>query len=236
MIRYNKSLLGNDLGKFPAPLLMNTVHFSMQAVLSKSITWYWSERFQPSVAMSWKDYFMIGKLIIFLSLSSLCYIYSVDFIGYHLISLVLSFLIFWCSNVVVLQLLSLLVRWLCLLIFFRLTFLSTNATDGICLSQLYRLLLGQQWILTWAMHPLFLYQSRLLQWLVVLPSLLCHQEMICHFNVLYLIKHTYLFSLLILFSLVAEFNLCFCSVNQLLQYFFFYLLLLSGESHVNLVL
>ncbi|KAM6549885.1 hypothetical protein CsatB_021561 [Cannabis sativa] len=55
---YNKSLLGNDLGKFPAPLLMNTVHFTMQAVLSKSITWYWSERFQTNVVMSWRDYFM----------------------------------------------------------------------------------------------------------------------------------------------------------------------------------
>ncbi|XP_062105805.1 probable sugar phosphate/phosphate translocator At1g06470 [Humulus lupulus] len=55
---YNKSLLGKDLGKFPAPLLMNTVHFTMQAVLSKSITWYWSERFQTSVVMSWRDYFM----------------------------------------------------------------------------------------------------------------------------------------------------------------------------------
>ncbi|EXC03844.1 putative sugar phosphate/phosphate translocator [Morus notabilis] len=54
---YNKSLLGNDLGKFPAPLLMNTVHFAMQAMLSKSITWYWSNRFQPNVAMSWTDYF-----------------------------------------------------------------------------------------------------------------------------------------------------------------------------------
>ncbi|PON96502.1 Sugar phosphate transporter domain containing protein [Trema orientale] len=55
---YNKSLLGNDLGKFPAPLLMNTVHFAMQAILSKSITWYWSHRFQPSFAMSWRDYFL----------------------------------------------------------------------------------------------------------------------------------------------------------------------------------
>ncbi|XP_048327614.2 probable sugar phosphate/phosphate translocator At1g06470 isoform X1 [Ziziphus jujuba] len=55
---YNKSLLGDDMGRFPAPLLMNTVHFAMQAILSKAITWYWSNRFQPSVAMSWKDYFM----------------------------------------------------------------------------------------------------------------------------------------------------------------------------------
>ncbi|XP_031253356.1 probable sugar phosphate/phosphate translocator At1g06470 [Pistacia vera] len=53
---YNKTLLGDDMGKFPAPLLMNTVHFTMQAVLSKAITWFWSHRFQPSVAMSWRDY------------------------------------------------------------------------------------------------------------------------------------------------------------------------------------
>ncbi|XP_022774663.1 probable sugar phosphate/phosphate translocator At1g06470 [Durio zibethinus] len=54
---YNKTLLGDDLGKFPAPLLMNTVHFTMQAVLSRAITWYWSCRFQPSIPMSWRDYF-----------------------------------------------------------------------------------------------------------------------------------------------------------------------------------
>ncbi|XP_004303208.1 PREDICTED: probable sugar phosphate/phosphate translocator At1g06470-like [Fragaria vesca subsp. vesca] len=54
---YNKSLLGDNLGKFPAPLLMNTVHFTMQAILSKGITWYWSHRFKTSVTMSWKDYF-----------------------------------------------------------------------------------------------------------------------------------------------------------------------------------
>ncbi|EYU30743.1 hypothetical protein MIMGU_mgv1a017962mg [Erythranthe guttata] len=53
---YNKTLLGDDMGKFPAPLLMNTVHFSMQAALSKAITWFWSERFYSPV-MSWKDYF-----------------------------------------------------------------------------------------------------------------------------------------------------------------------------------
>uniref|UniRef100_A0A5B6ZEX0 Sugar phosphate transporter domain-containing protein n=1 Tax=Davidia involucrata TaxID=16924 RepID=A0A5B6ZEX0_DAVIN len=55
---YNKTLLGDDLGKFPAPLLMNTFHFTMQAVLSKAITWIWSHRFQPSVTMSWRDYFV----------------------------------------------------------------------------------------------------------------------------------------------------------------------------------
>ncbi|XP_057955840.1 probable sugar phosphate/phosphate translocator At1g06470 isoform X2 [Malania oleifera] len=57
LVWYNKTLLGDDMGKFPAPLLMNTVHFSMQAVLSKAITWFWSQRFQPGVTMSWRDYF-----------------------------------------------------------------------------------------------------------------------------------------------------------------------------------
>ncbi|XP_051125561.1 probable sugar phosphate/phosphate translocator At1g06470 [Andrographis paniculata] len=54
---YNKTLLGDDLGKFPAPLLMNTFHFAMQAALSKAITWFWSHRFHSPV-MSWKDYFV----------------------------------------------------------------------------------------------------------------------------------------------------------------------------------
>ncbi|XP_042514431.1 probable sugar phosphate/phosphate translocator At1g06470 isoform X2 [Macadamia integrifolia] len=55
---YNKTLLGDDLGKFPAPMLMNTVHFGMQAFLSNAITWFWAKRFRPRVAMSWRDYFM----------------------------------------------------------------------------------------------------------------------------------------------------------------------------------
>ncbi|GKV02701.1 hypothetical protein SLEP1_g15099 [Rubroshorea leprosula] len=54
---YNKTLLGDHLGKFPAPLLMNTIHFTMQAVLSKLITWHWSHRFRQTVPMSWNDYF-----------------------------------------------------------------------------------------------------------------------------------------------------------------------------------
>lgn len=54
---YNKSLLGDDLGKFPAPLLMNTIHFGMQAVLSKAITWIWWERFHKDVHITWGDYF-----------------------------------------------------------------------------------------------------------------------------------------------------------------------------------
>nr|GEX94042.1 probable sugar phosphate/phosphate translocator At1g06470 [Tanacetum cinerariifolium] len=55
---YNKVLLGDHMGKFPAPLLMNTIHFSMQAVFSNVVTYIWSKRFQPTVTMSWKDYFM----------------------------------------------------------------------------------------------------------------------------------------------------------------------------------
>uniref|UniRef100_A0A7N0RGV2 Sugar phosphate transporter domain-containing protein n=1 Tax=Kalanchoe fedtschenkoi TaxID=63787 RepID=A0A7N0RGV2_KALFE len=54
---YNKILLGDHLGKFPAPLLMNTVHFLMQAIISLTITNCWSQKFQPSVSMSWKDFF-----------------------------------------------------------------------------------------------------------------------------------------------------------------------------------
>lgn len=59
--RYNKTLLGDDMGRFPAPMLMNTIHFSMQAVFANAVTYFWSERFQPTVTMSWKDYFMRGK-------------------------------------------------------------------------------------------------------------------------------------------------------------------------------
>ncbi|XP_008449498.2 probable sugar phosphate/phosphate translocator At1g06470 isoform X3 [Cucumis melo] len=36
---------------------MNTVHFTMQAVLSNLITWIWSSRFQSCVTMTWRDYF-----------------------------------------------------------------------------------------------------------------------------------------------------------------------------------
>ncbi|MFS7936303.1 hypothetical protein Hanom_Chr05g00413981 [Helianthus anomalus] len=58
---YNKKLWGDDQGKFPAPLLMDTIHFGMQAVFSKAIVYFWSERFKPTRTMSWKDYFMRGK-------------------------------------------------------------------------------------------------------------------------------------------------------------------------------
>ncbi|KAI3696104.1 hypothetical protein L1987_79113 [Smallanthus sonchifolius] len=55
---YNKTLLGDDMGRFPAPLLMNTVHFAMQAVLSRGIIYFWSQKFEPTVPMARKDYFM----------------------------------------------------------------------------------------------------------------------------------------------------------------------------------
>ncbi|XP_058106594.1 probable sugar phosphate/phosphate translocator At1g06470 [Magnolia sinica] len=55
---YNKTLLGDKLGKFPAPFLMNTIHFGMQAILSKAIVRFWSQKLQPGVKMSWRDYFL----------------------------------------------------------------------------------------------------------------------------------------------------------------------------------
>lgn len=55
---YNKTLLGDKLGKFPAPLLMNTVHFALQAALSKIILLFQAKGIDAAVDMSWKDYFM----------------------------------------------------------------------------------------------------------------------------------------------------------------------------------
>ncbi|XP_058100868.1 probable sugar phosphate/phosphate translocator At1g06470 isoform X2 [Magnolia sinica] len=55
---YNKTLLGDKLGNFPAPMLMNTIHFTMQAVLSKAIIRFCCQSLQPSVEISWSDYFM----------------------------------------------------------------------------------------------------------------------------------------------------------------------------------
>lgn len=55
---YNKTLLGDKLGKFPAPLLMNTVHFALQAALSKIIMLFQAKGLDTAVEMSWKDYFM----------------------------------------------------------------------------------------------------------------------------------------------------------------------------------
>jgi hypothetical protein len=58
--RYNKTLLGDKLGKFPAPLLMNTVHFALQAGLSKLIIFLQSKGPEAAVEMGWKDYFIRG--------------------------------------------------------------------------------------------------------------------------------------------------------------------------------
>lgn len=59
-VRYNKTLLGDKLGKFPAPLLMNTVHFALQAGLSRLIIFFQSKGPDSAVEMRWKDYFMRG--------------------------------------------------------------------------------------------------------------------------------------------------------------------------------
>ena len=67
--RYNKTLLGDKLGKFPAPLLMNTVHFALQAALSKIIVLFQAKGLDGAVEMSWKDYFMRGVHLLGLSIS-----------------------------------------------------------------------------------------------------------------------------------------------------------------------
>uniref|UniRef100_K3Y426 Sugar phosphate transporter domain-containing protein n=1 Tax=Setaria italica TaxID=4555 RepID=K3Y426_SETIT len=59
---YNKTLLGDKLGKFPAPLLMNTVHFALQAGLSKLIIFFQPMGPDSGVEMGWKDYFMRAVL------------------------------------------------------------------------------------------------------------------------------------------------------------------------------
>jgi solute carrier family 35 protein C2 len=61
--RYNKTLLGDKLGKFPAPLLMNTVHFALQAGLSKIIMLFQTKGVENAVEMGWKDYFMRGLYV-----------------------------------------------------------------------------------------------------------------------------------------------------------------------------
>lgn len=53
---YNKLLLGETLGKFPAPLLMNTIHFSMQAIISSLLVHFWCGKIQSPIRMTWKDY------------------------------------------------------------------------------------------------------------------------------------------------------------------------------------
>ncbi|CAL9119510.1 unnamed protein product [Musa textilis] len=55
---YNKTLLGDKLGKFPAPLLMNTFHFALQAILSKIVVCIQSRKGDVAIKMTWKDYFI----------------------------------------------------------------------------------------------------------------------------------------------------------------------------------
>ncbi|KAK3161944.1 hypothetical protein QOZ80_1BG0083380 [Eleusine coracana subsp. coracana] len=56
---YNKEMLGKHKWKFPAPFLMNTVHFTMQAVASRVIVWFQQQGLERGASkMSWKDYFM----------------------------------------------------------------------------------------------------------------------------------------------------------------------------------
>ncbi|MCO5568521.1 hypothetical protein L7F22_022220 [Adiantum nelumboides] len=53
---YNKKLLGAKLWDFPAPLLMNTVHFTMQAVISWLALPFFSPSIRPAHGISWRDY------------------------------------------------------------------------------------------------------------------------------------------------------------------------------------
>lgn len=54
---YNKEMLGKKYFHFPAPLLMNTIHFTMQAVFSKVIIFFRSRKSgNRDEKMSWRDY------------------------------------------------------------------------------------------------------------------------------------------------------------------------------------
>ncbi|KAJ7554907.1 hypothetical protein O6H91_05G015100 [Diphasiastrum complanatum] len=58
LILYNKLLLGAEWGRFPAPLLSNTIHFAMQAFMSTLMLRFCCPPLLPTVSMSWKDYFV----------------------------------------------------------------------------------------------------------------------------------------------------------------------------------
>nr|CAB3478301.1 unnamed protein product [Digitaria exilis] len=54
---YNKEMLGKHKWKFPAPFLMNTVHFTMQAVASRAMVWFQHRGLEGGASrMTWKDY------------------------------------------------------------------------------------------------------------------------------------------------------------------------------------
>ncbi|KAJ7554906.1 hypothetical protein O6H91_05G015100 [Diphasiastrum complanatum] len=58
LVWYNKLLLGAEWGRFPAPLLSNTIHFAMQAFMSTLMLRFCCPPLLPTVSMSWKDYFV----------------------------------------------------------------------------------------------------------------------------------------------------------------------------------
>lgn len=61
-------MLGDHLWKFPAPFMMTTIHFTLQALLSKAIVYYQSRGSQNSRAtMTWKDYFIQGNAITYVT-------------------------------------------------------------------------------------------------------------------------------------------------------------------------
>ena len=61
VIRYNKEMLGKHMWKFPAPFLMNTVHFTIQAVASRTIVWFQHRGLEGGARkMTWKDYILRG--------------------------------------------------------------------------------------------------------------------------------------------------------------------------------
>eukprot|EP00250_Pteridium_aquilinum_P031223 c43260_g1_i1 orf=173-1792(+) len=55
---YNKELLGAKLWDFPAPLLMNTVHFTLQAVVSSLALRFFVPSLRPTTSISWRNYFV----------------------------------------------------------------------------------------------------------------------------------------------------------------------------------
>lgn len=55
---YNKYLLGAKLWDFPAPLLMNTIHFALQAIISSLALRFCCPSMRPTSHISWKEYFV----------------------------------------------------------------------------------------------------------------------------------------------------------------------------------
>jgi hypothetical protein len=80
VVRYNKEMLGKHMWKFPAPFLMNAVHFTMQAVASRVILWFQHRGLEPERnAMSWRDYFLRGGYCVVSNLCCLIVIFFLTF-------------------------------------------------------------------------------------------------------------------------------------------------------------